>query len=202
MIAYRRNRNLNDLLVTRRLPQDTEIIPPIVSPNVDKSNNTCEECRRVFATSRGKMIHYTLMHLKNSNNSPPPKGFTKCGDKRCNTCSKGTFSETIHVTSTNKVFTIKQRITCKTSNVIYCLTCKKCKAQYIGETNNEIHTRQAGHLRDIREGNIGLSYVRHFLKCGIDNYTITGVEKVRSRDATIRKSREVFYKLLFKVQIV
>ena len=142
------------------------------------------------------------MHQKNDTKTEHGDGFHKCGDKRCKTCEKGTFGETIHITSTQKTFIIKQKITCKTSNVIYCITCKKCKAQYIGETNQEIHERQAGHFSDVQKKITGLPYVRHFLSCGIENYTITGVEKVRSRDPIIRKSRETFYKNLFKVQIV
>ena len=128
-------------------------------------------------------------------------GFMKCGDKRCNTCKLGTFGHTIHITSTNKMFVIRNPITCKTSNVIYCLTCKKCREQYIGETEQELHERQRGHLSDIKSGKAGLPYVTHFQKCGIDNYTITGVEKVRKNCAETRKGREKFYKKLFDVEI-
>ena len=46
-----------------------------------------------------------------------------------------------------------------------------------------------------------MPYVRHFLECGIDHYTITGVEKVRQNNGAIRKSREEYYKKLFDVQI-
>ena len=200
MIAYRRNRNLNDLLVSRRLPPDTEISTSNTI-ELDRNSCVCEECGREFPTTRGKLIHYKIAHLK-KDTTPAEDGFHKCGDKRCNTCTKGTFGSTIHVSSTNKTFTIKQKITCKTSNVIYCVTCKKCQAQYIGETGQEIHNRQAGHLSDIKKMITGLPYVRHFMECGIEHYTITGVEKVRSRDPLVRKARETFYKKLFKVQIV
>ena len=128
--------------------------------------------------------------------------FHKCGDKRCQTCHKGTFGKTIAITSTHKEFTIKQSMTCKTSNVVYCVTCTKCRAQYIGETGQEIHERQAGHLNDINRGVSGLPYVRHFQTCGVEHYTITGVEKIRSRDPQIRKARETFFKTLFKVQMI
>ena len=130
------------------------------------------------------------------------EGFHKCGDKRCNTCRKGTFGEKIHIASTQKDFTIHQSMTCKTSNVIYCITCTKCRAQYIGETGQEIHQRQTGHLNDINHNVAGLPYVRHFNKFGVEHYTITGVEKLRSRDPQIRKTREAFFKKLFKVTIV
>jgi hypothetical protein len=90
---------------------------------------------------------------------------------------------------------------CKSSNVIYCVTCKKCRGQYIGETEQEIHARQRGHLADIRSNKSGLPYVEHFRGCGIENYTITGVEKLRNSDPHVRKAREKYYKELFDVQI-
>ena len=93
------------------------------------------------------------------------------------------------------------KLTCKSSNVIYCVTCKKCKDQYIGETEQELHARQRGHLNDIRSNVSGLPYVEHFKVCGIDNYTITAIEKVRRNDVETRRSREAYYKKLFDVRI-
>ena len=201
LIAYRRNRNLNDLLVSRRLPPDTEIKRSDVE-QVDRNSVVCEECGRSFDTPKGKLIHHRLMHQNKVVKKKMEEGFHKCEDKRCHTCRKGTFGKTIAITATGKVFTIRQTITCKSSNVIYCVTCTKCRAQYIGETGQEIHDRQAGHLNDINRDVSGLPYVRHFRSCGVEHYTITGVEKVRSGDPQIRKTRETFYKNLFKVQIV
>ena len=128
-------------------------------------------------------------------------GFHPCGDKRCNTCKLGTFTNNINITQTSNTFNIKQHITCKSANVIYCVMCKKCRAQYIGETEQEIHARQRGHLSDINSNESGLPYVKHFRECGVENYTITGVEKLRDRDPHIRKSREKYFKKLFDVQI-
>ena len=86
-----------------------------------------------------------------------------------------------------------------TSHVLF-VTCKKCLSQYIGETEQELHARQRGHLSDIKS-NKDLPYVRHFRECGIQHYTITGVEKLRNRDPHVRKAREKYYKTLFDVQI-
>ena len=200
-LAYRRNRNLNDILVSRRLPNNINIIPPLDKINVDNSSIICEECGREFPTSRGKVIHHTQMHRNRQSQPLPSVGFSKCNDKRCHTCKMGTFGDNIHVTQTNKIFHIRQRITCKTRNIVYCVTCTKCRAQYIGETQQELHNRQTGHISDIKSNKSGLPYVKHFKQCGIQHYTITGVEKVRERDPHIRKERENFYKTLFDVQI-
>ena len=199
LVAYRRNRNLNDMLVSRRLPFNSNIIDE-TKTNFDKNNTTCEECGRVFDTPRGKQIHVSRTHNKcNKRNTPP--GFHRCGDKRCNTCKLGTFTNQVNITQTSRTYTIKQHITCKSTNVIYCVTCRKCLAQYIGETDQELHARQRGHLSDIRQNKPGLPYVKHFRECGGDQYTITGIEKLRDRDPNLRKAREKYFKQLFDVQI-
>lgn len=201
LVAYRRNRSLNDLLVSRRLPPDTEVYPASV-PNtttIDKNNKVCEECGLTFSSGRGKTIHYTKMHSKQQTHASV--GFSPCGDKRCNTCTLGTFGTSIPITSTGSTYTIKHHLTCKSSNVVYCVTCKKCRDQYIGETDQELHARQRGHLSDIRTNKQGIPYVEHFRVCGIENYTITCVEQVRQNSSDIRKARETFYKKLFDVKI-
>ena len=166
---------------------------------MDKNSPNCEICERSFKSGRAKLIHYTRIHEKKD--ITPIAGFSKCGDPRCMTCKKGIFVNELLITETKETHKITQPITCKTSNLVYCITCLKCRDQYIGETGQELHRRQSGHINDIKEKRTGLPYVRHFLKCGIDNYSITGVEKVRSRDPQIRKQREGFYKKLFKVKI-
>ena len=200
LLAYRRNRNLNDMLVSRRLPNNTNIIEP-VQIDTDRTSNTCEQCGRVFSTPRGKTIHISIAHKNKPSTQDSAVGFHKCNDKRCNTCKVGTFGNTIFITQKSQTFKIKQKMNCKSSNVIYCVTCKKCRGQYIGETEQEIHARQRGHLADIRSNKSGLPYVEHFRGCGIENYTITGVEKLRNSDPHVRKAREKYYKELFDVQI-
>ena len=36
---------------------------------------------------------------------------------------------------------------------VYCISCKKCKLKYIGETSRDLHVRLKDHKRDIRNGN-------------------------------------------------
>ena len=111
------------------------------------------------------------------------------------------FGTNIKITETNEVFHIKQHINCKSRNLIYCVTCKKCMEQYIGETEQELHSRSVGHLSDIRNDKPGLPYVTHFQKCGIEHYSITGIEKLRNSNKGFRKQRELFYKDYFQVRI-
>ena len=205
IIAYRRNRSLNDIIVNRRLPPDTQVASQ-VNITIDKTSNICEICKRTFASGKGKMSHIALTHRKKANQQQQqkPQGFHKCNDKRCHLCHhniNGTFGSTINITSTGQVFNIKQHMTCKSHNIIYCITCTKCKDQYIGETEQELHDRSTSHLCDIRKNKSGLPYVTHFQGCGIEHYSIIGVEQLRREDARVRKQREIYYKNLFQVRI-
>ena len=62
IIAYRRNRNLNDLLVSRRLSPETVIYNTTSQVSIDKTNCTCEECGLTFSSGRGKTIHFTKIY--------------------------------------------------------------------------------------------------------------------------------------------
>ena len=44
-------------------------------------------------------------------------------------------------------------ISCRSSNVIYCITCKTCGKQYVGQTLRIIKARIYKHLKDIDQGN-------------------------------------------------
>ena len=48
-------------------------------------------------------------------------------------------------TSTNRTYPITQILSCKSKNVIYLVTCKKCKVQYVGSTSNEFKIRFRNH---------------------------------------------------------
>ena len=203
IIAYRRNRSLNDMIVSRRLPPGT-LVTTTHTTTIDKNSNICEICQRSFASGKGKMSHVALTHRKKQQLQQQLPGFHKCNNKLCKLCSiqqNGTFGANINITSTNQVHTIKQHMTCKSHNIIYCVTCTKCKDQYIGETKQELHRRSSGHLADIRKNAPGLPYVAHFSKCGIEHYSIMGIEQLRKEDTPIRKQREIFYKNVFKVAI-
>ena len=46
---------------------------------------------------------------------------------------------------------IKNRVTCKSSNVIYLIQCAPCRQQYVGETGQPLHARMNNHRADITQ---------------------------------------------------
>ena len=89
---------------------------------------------------------------------------------------------------------IRQHITCQTANVIYVITCAKCK-QYVGETSNCIRTWANQHRSDITTGIKNIPTVRHFKACGLGLGLGLGlvVERVRRHDVETRRERESFW---------
>ena len=73
-------------------------------------------------------------------------GCDKCTSRRCDLCSN--YFESARKFSsfvTNKYYTIKQKLDCKSKNVIYLASCNKCKLQYVGSTRNEFKVRFRNH---------------------------------------------------------
>ena len=88
---------------------------------------------------------------------------SKCGNKRCKTCNiLGTDS---HFTSslTNKSYCTRafDDINCKTSNVVYGITCSHCGLIYVGETKGQLNKRISGHRYQILKNGGQLLY-QHF----------------------------------------
>lgn len=89
------------------------------------------------------------------------KGSSPCG-KTCAACPF--LQRTDHITSwkTKETIKIQGRFNCKTKNVIYVISCKKCGLQYVGQSGNTFQERFRGHIADIRQGNNVKPVSRHF----------------------------------------
>ena len=51
---------------------------------------------------------------------------------------------------------------CKSGNLIYCVTCKKCNKQYVGQTMNCLMDHFQGHWQTIQAKNTKVDIGRHF----------------------------------------
>jgi hypothetical protein len=71
----------------------------------------------------------------------------KCGDGRCRCCHM--FSEEKELTINKRSFTPVDCGTCRSSNLIYRIHCKKCEKSYIGETGQALSLRISGHRTSI-----------------------------------------------------
>ena len=151
-------------------------------------------------------------------NSQPP-GCCKCSAKRCVLCSSH-LQDTKTFTSvrTGHVYTIRDSVGCKSSNIIYLIDCNRCHdVQYVGETGNTASKRFHGHRSNIgvvqssqtpaaARGPIRLVdpsgikretlVARHFQGKAhkLEDMRVTVIELIRSSDIGVRKRRERFWR--------
>ena len=63
------------------------------------------------------------------------------GGRRCQVCLNVTETETFSSTSTNQTYKINHEFNCNESSLIYLLTCKICRKQYVGQTVDFFRSR-------------------------------------------------------------
>ena len=134
------------------------------------------------------------------------EGFRRCGKSGCRLCPftglrPGEVQKQIMVTSTGEELPIKGKLTCKSSNLVYMITCAKggptcpINVQYVGETGQTGEERFAEHrntvTQDYHQGTtkpVGA----HFQEPGhsVAEMRFTPIEKIQSKNIFVRKCRE------------
>lgn len=110
---------------------------------------------------------------------PPGKelnlGFVHCGVKNCLACKYGLFAKFVN---SNPPYLISHYLTCRTSNVVYGISCKVCnRLIYIGQTSRNLRARIFQHLSSIRCG-YDHPLANHFRKPGhsVEDLRFQGIE--------------------------
>ena len=85
-----------------------------------------------------------------------------CTTKNCKYCSMLDTSGKLHNENTNQTHTTKHNITCNSSNLIYCIKCKKCNMQYVGQTKRKIKERTREHMYHTTKGIYNSDVPYHF----------------------------------------
>ena len=68
-----------------------------------------------------------------------------------------------HITVKGRNLPPRHSFTCEMSNIVYCITCRKCKKQYIGETGRPFRHRIYEHKRSVSNTNDIITPVsKHF----------------------------------------
>ena len=81
-----------------------------------------------------------------------------CGSN-CKTCPAVLQCQTIKSTVTNKEFQCATpSFNCKTTNIVYLITCTRCKSQYVGETKQSLNVRFRQHYTAACRGENSLIY--------------------------------------------
>ena len=162
--------------------------------------STDPETRRIFSEfplvsyRRDTNLRDVLVH--SSGYSHTDAGTYPCGRPRCLTC-KYTTPRT-NVQGPKSVYTIRDRFTCQSVNVVYCIVCRRCSVLYIGETGRRIRERFSEHLRSIRNHSPGFPVAEHFNSPShsLDDITVCGLKHC-SGGNTSRRQQEM--RLIFEV---
>jgi len=117
---------------------------------------------------------------------------TPCRNKKCKCCTVITMTNTFQSTVTNNEYIIANNMNCSTSHIIYLITCKKCKKQYVGETKRKLKERATDHRSAIKTKKstaIGIHFndIFHSIK----DFSIIPIEQ--ELDIDNRKKRELFW---------
>ena len=87
-----------------------------------------------------------------------------CKNKQgtCRYCNNLNTTGRIKSTFSGREYASKHNVCCKSSNLIYCIQCRICQKQYVGQTKNSLMQRFQGHWTDIKSENPKSDVGRHF----------------------------------------
>ena len=95
---------------------------------------------------------------------------------------------------------IKQRVTCDSSYVVYLVTCKECKIQFVGKSRAVFKKKHSNIKREIEknQGEFGCHYGANGNGCGYQNYSVLIIEQVQEGDDKRLANRELYWKYLLR----
>jgi hypothetical protein len=136
-------------------------------------------------------------------------GFKHC-KKDCTMCKfSPNFANHVVCSKTKEKIEIRSNLDCSSSNIIYCITCKKdsgpcsiSNPQYIGESARPISRRFNEHKSSIKP-ETKQAVGKHFSQDGHEkkDMNIIPFEQIQSKDPWIRIAREKYYIKLFDASI-
>jgi hypothetical protein len=97
---------------------------------------------------------------------PSKRGFNFCNATRCRYCPKLNRTGKICSKTTEASFECMKNISCRSSNLIYCISCTVCNIQYVGQTSPRVKDRFVHHFLDIEKGDPIKPVSRHFSQKG------------------------------------
>ena len=105
-------------------------------------------------------------------NPPAPSASTEdvhkvnktCYNNKCRICPILDTTGSFKCTVTQRMFTSKYNVTCQSSNLIYCITCRTCLKQYVGQTSNTLTQRFYSHFHNIKHKTLKDGVSVHFTR--------------------------------------
>ena len=173
--------------------------------------NTDPHLKEVFplpplvAYKRPPNIKDKVIRAKVPPETPKRQSRSIQGMKKCNKCPICPFvqnGKSVKATATNTQVDINTSVNCKSANIIYCISCTKCRVQYIGESERSLQERFSEHRGYVANKQLTKATGQHFNLPGhgASDMLVTIIEKVRSLDPLVRKQREEHYIMKFNTR--
>lgn len=129
-----------------------------------------------------------------------PNGSFHCNSSHCRSCRYINMGNTFCSTTNGRAFEVRGHITCKTNNVVYLVTCKRCQQQYVGQTSRPLADRVNDHLSYIRNAKLNKPTGFHFSSNGhsLSDFTVMGIEHLSSSShlAAIERTWQILLQTL------
>ena len=165
-------------MITSALPFTTRTLTPIpifiINPHIPAiakkvflAVNSCDCAVCVLKTQ--------IFWKRASSQSSFQAGTSPCLHARCRTCHY--ISSDTSVRGPQNTFVIKKALSCHRSGLVYCISCRRCPAVYIGETGRTLRQRFGEHLWSIEKNLPGFPVAEHFNTAGhsIDDALVQGM---------------------------
>ena len=114
--------------------------------------------------------------------SKKERGFNFCNRRNCKYCPLLNRTGNIECSVTKNKYTSMKNISCRSSNLIYAITCKRCQKQYVGQTLLRVKDRFVKHMYDIENGDKQKAVGLHFSRLdhnGTKDLEITVLEFIK-----------------------
>ena len=96
-------------------------------------------------------------------------------------------------------------MTCEVKNVVYCMKCRGCDEEYIGETENYLRRRVTVHNQQIRDPKTRMLFVsEHLSLCAHQmnpKFYILPFYKMYLHSTSLRRAKENYFIKLLKPQL-
>ena len=110
-------------------------------------------------------------------------GMKKC--LKCPICPFVVTGQSVKSAVNNYTVDINTAVNCKKTNMIYCITCKKCSEQYVGESERRIQERFSVHKGYVVNNHLtkAAGYQINQRGHSVSDMSVSILEKVNNRDA-------------------
>ena len=197
--------------LTQRPKEDEEMVPLVATyhPHLPRLQRILEDNKKILNTNhlqqaiperyrvafrRPKNLRDLLVSAEVSRpkRTDIVRGNQKCNGRGCKTCPALQEVSEIKSHSTGEGFKLHVSATCKSSDLVYVIACKRCGKQYVGETEQALHERMNSHRSDIRKKTKEKPVAAHFCSDGhtLSDFSVVVVDQLHQGDPVLRKNRE------------